>query len=262
MKYIIDSHAHLDDEQFNYDREAVIENLRENEVAYYINPGSDIESSKKSLELSKKYDFIFSAVGIHPHEAEHFNKDILNELRSLIENEKIVAIGEIGLDYYYDHSPVEKQKEVFRKQMELAKEYDLPVIIHCRDAYGDTFDILNEFKGEVIGVMHCYSGSIEMAERYMSLGYYISFAGPVTFKNAKNVKETATKIPLNRLLIETDSPYLTPTPNRGKRNEPKYVKYVAETIADLKLISTDEVIEHSRENTIKLFNLKGIEFND
>lgn len=262
MKFMIDSHAHLDDEKFNYDRESVIEDLYENKVAYYINPSSDIESSRRSLELANKYDFIFSAVGVHPHEAEGFNDDILNELKEMLKDGKVVAIGEIGLDYYYDNSPREIQKEVFRKQMEIAKEFKYPVVIHSRDAHGDTFDILNEFKGEVIGVMHCYSGSIEMAERYMSLGYYISFAGPVTFKNAKNVKDTASKMPLDRLLIETDSPYLTPTPNRGKRNEPKYVKYVAETIAELKLISVDEVIENSRNNTIELFDLKGVKFDD
>ncbi|HHX66941.1 MAG TPA: TatD family hydrolase [Gallicola sp.] len=262
MKFMIDSHAHLDDRKFNYDRDLIIKDLYNNYVAYYINPASDMESSKNTLELSSKYDFIFSAIGVHPHEAESFTDENLEELRQMAKNEKVVAIGEIGLDYYYDNSPREIQREVFRKQMNLAKELGLPVIIHSRDAYGETFDILNEFKGEVIGVMHCYSGSIEMAKRYMSLGYYISFAGPVTFKNAKNVKDTAKQIPLDRLLIETDSPYLTPTPNRGKRNEPKYVKYVAETIAQLRNLETDEIIEASRENTIKLFNLKGIKFDD
>lgn len=262
MKYMIDSHAHLDDKQFNYDRDSIIKDLRENYIAYFINPASDMESSKNSLELSDKYEFIFSAVGVHPHEAEDFTDEMLVELKEMARNKKVVAIGEIGLDYYYDNSPRDIQKDVFRRQMELAKELNLPVIIHSRDAYGDTFDILNEFKGEVIGVMHCYSGSIEMAERYMSLGYYISFAGPVTFKNATNVKDTATKVPMDRMLIETDSPYLTPTPNRGKRNEPKYVKYVAETIANLREIPLSDLIESTRENTIKLFNLKGVEFDD
>ncbi len=262
MKYMIDSHAHLDDKQFNYDRDSIIKDLKENYVAYFINPASDMESSRNSLELSDKYEFIFSAVGVHPHEAEGFTDEMLNELKEMAKNKKVVAIGEIGLDYYYDNSPRDIQKEVFRRQMELAKELKLPVIIHSRDAYGDTFDILNEFKDEVIGVMHCYSGSIEMAERYMSLGYYISFAGPVTFKNATNVKDAAKKVPMNRMLIETDSPYLTPTPNRGKRNEPKYVKYVAETIANLREIPLSDLVENTRNNTIELFNLKGVEFDD
>lgn len=262
MKYMIDSHAHLDDKQFNYDRDSIIKDLKENYIAYFINPASDMESSRNSLELSEKYEFIFSAVGVHPHEAEDFTDEMLVELREMAKNDKVVAIGEIGLDYYYDNSPRDIQKDVFRRQMKLAKELNLPVIIHSRDAYGDTFDILNEFKGEVIGVMHCYSGSIEMAERYMSLGYYISFAGPVTFKNATNVKDTATKVPMDRMLIETDSPYLTPAPNRGKRNEPKYVKYVAETIANLREMPLSDLVESTRNNTIKLFNLKGVEFDD
>ncbi|WP_207204775.1 TatD family hydrolase [Miniphocaeibacter massiliensis] len=259
---MIDSHAHLDDEKFNYDRENIIKELKENQVAYVINPGADLESSKRAIELSKEYDFIFPAVGVHPHDAQSFSEEIYNEIKNMAIKDKAVAIGEIGLDYYYDNSPRDKQKEVFKKQLELARELNLPVIIHTRDAYGDTFDILNEFKGEVIGVMHCYSGSLEMAERYMSLGYYISFAGPVTFKNAKNVKETAENIPMDRLLIETDSPYLTPTPNRGKRNEPKYVKYVAETIAELKDVPVSDVIEASRENARNLFKLEGVSFED
>ncbi len=262
MKFMIDSHAHLDDEKFNYDREGVLKGLYENQIAYVINPGSDLETSKSAVELSHEYDFIYSAVGVHPHEAEDFTEEIYEEIKKLAKEKKVVAIGEIGLDYYYDHSPREIQKEVFRKQLNLAKELNMPVIIHTRDAQGDTFDILNEFKGEVTGVMHCYTGSVEMAEKYMKLGYYISIAGPVTFKNAVNVKEMVKTIPMEKLLIETDSPYLTPTPNRGKRNEPKFVKYVAETIAELKEIPLTDVIEHSRENTKNLFKLEGIAFED
>lgn len=262
MKFMIDSHAHMDDSKFNEDRDDIINSLYSNYVAYFINPASDLDSSRRSIELSNKYDFIYSSVGIHPHDAESFREENLIELKEMTKNNKVVAIGEIGLDYYYDNSPREIQRNVFRKQMNLARELKLPVIIHSRDAQGDTFNILKEFKGEVIGVMHCYSGSFEMAERYMSLGYYISFAGPVTFKNAKNVKEAALKIPLDKLLIETDSPYLSPEPRRGKRNDPSNIIFIAEIIASLKNISVSELVENTRNNTIKLFKLKGVQFED
>lgn len=262
MKQMIDSHAHLDDEKFNVDREEVIQKLQEKFVKYVINPSSDMESSKRVVELSKEYENIFAAVGVHPHEAEDFESKDLEKLRELAKNPKVVAIGEIGLDYFYDNSPREIQKEVFKKQLQLSVELKLPVIIHTREAMGDTFDILNEFKGKVSGVMHCYTGSIEMAKRFMELGFYISIAGPVTFKNATNVKDMAKQIPLDKLLIETDSPYLTPVPNRGKRNDPSNVLYVADMLANLKEISIDEIIENSRENTIKLFSLEGVGFDD
>lgn len=262
MKQMIDSHAHLDEERFDEDRDELIKSLKENAISYVINPSSDMETSRRVVELSNKYDNIFAAVGIHPHDAEGFKEEDLDELRELSNNEKVVAIGEIGLDYYYDNSPRDIQKEVFRKQLELSHELDLPVIIHTRDAMGDTYDILKEFEGRVRGVMHCYTGSIEMAEKFMKLGFYISIAGPVTFKNAVNVREMAKQIPLERLLIETDSPYLAPVPNRGKRNDPTNVRYVADMLANLKEIQIDKIIEHSRENTVKLFSLKGVEFDD
>lgn len=262
MKQMIDSHAHLDEERFDEDRDELIKSLKENAISYVINPSSDMETSRRVVELSNKYDNIFAAVGIHPHDAEGFKEEDLDELRELSNNEKVVAIGEIGLDYYYDNSPRDIQKEVFRKQLELSHELDLPVIIHTRDAMGDTYDILKEFEGRVRGVMHCYTGSIEMAEKFMKLGFYISIAGPVTFKNAVNVREMAKQIPLERLLIETDSPYLAPVPNRGKRNDSTNVRYVADMLANLKEIQIDKIIEHSRENTVKLFSLKGVEFDD
>lgn len=262
MKQMIDSHAHLDEERFDEDRDELIKSLKENAISYVINPSSDMETSRRVVELSNKYDNIFAAVGIHPHDAEGFKDEDLDELRELSKNEKVVAIGEIGLDYYYDNSPREIQKEVFIKQLELSHELNLPVIIHTRDAMGDTYDILKEFEGRVRGVMHCYTGSIEMAEKFMKLGFYISIAGPVTFKNAVNVREMAKQIPLERLLIETDSPYLAPVPNRGKRNDPTNVRYVADMLANLKEIQIDKIIEHSRENTVKLFSLKGVEFDD
>ena len=262
MKQMIDSHAHLDEERFDEDRDELIKSLKENAISYVINPSSDMETSRRVVKLSNRYDNIFAAVGIHPHDAEGFKEEDLDELRELSKDERVVAIGEIGLDYYYDNSPREIQKEVFKKQLELAYELDLPVIIHTRDAMGDTYDILKEFEGRVRGVMHCYTGSIEMAEKFMKLGFYISIAGPVTFKNAVNVREMAKQIPLERLLIETDSPYLAPVPNRGKRNDPTNVRYVVDMLANLKEIQIDKIIEHSRENTVKLFSLKGVEFDD
>ena len=262
MKQMIDSHAHLDEERFDEDRDEFIKSLKENAISYVINPSSDMETSRRVVELSNKYENIFAAVGIHPHDAEGFKEEDLDELRQLSKDERVVAIGEIGLDYYYDNSPRDIQKEVFRKQLELSHELDLPVIIHTRDAMGDTYDILKEFEGRVRGVMHCYTGSIEMAEKFMKLGFYISIAGPVTFKNAVNVREMAKKIPLERLLIETDSPYLAPVPNRGKRNDPTNVRYVADMLANLKEIQIDKIIEHSRENTVELFSLKGVVFDD
>ncbi|MEJ8751984.1 TatD family hydrolase [Lagierella sp. ICN-221743] len=262
MKQMIDSHAHLDEERFDEDRDELIKSLKENAISYIINPSSDMETSRRVVKLSNRYDNIFAAVGIHPHDAEGFKEEDLDELRELSKDERVVAIGEIGLDYYYDNSPREIQKEVFKKQLELAYELDLPVIIHTRDAMGDTYDILKEFEGRVRGVMHCYTGSVEMAEKFMKLGFYISIAGPVTFKNAVNVREMAKQIPLERLLIETDSPYLAPVPNRGKRNDPTNVRYVADMLANLKEIQIDKIIEHSRENTVKLFSLKGVEFDD
>ena len=262
MKQMIDSHAHLDEERFDEDRDELIKSLKENAISYVINPSSDMDTSRRVVELSNKYDNIFAAVGIHPHDAEGFKEEDLDELRQLSKDERVVAIGEIGLDYYYDNSPRDIQKEVFRKQLELSHELDLPVIIHTRDAMGDTYDILKEFEGRVRGVMHCYTGSIEMAEKFMKLGFYISIAGPVTFKNAVNVREMAKQIPLERLLIETDSPYLAPVPNRGKRNDPTNVRYVADMLANLKEIQIDKIIEHSRENTVELFSLKGVVFDD
>ena len=262
MKQMIDSHAHLDEERFDEDRDELIKSLKENAISYVINPSSDMETSRRVVELSNKYDNIFAAVGIHPHDAEGFKEEDLDELRELSKDERVVAIGEIGLDYYYDNSPRGIQKEVFRKQLQLSHELDLPVIIHTRDAMGDTYDILKEFEGRVRGVMHCYTGSIEMAEKFMKLGFYISIAGPVTFKNAVNVREMAKQIPLERLLIETDSPYLAPVPNRGKRNDPTNVRYVADMLANLKEIQIDKIIEHSRENTVELFSLKGVVFDD
>ncbi|SCX79382.1 TatD family hydrolase [Alkaliphilus peptidifermentans] len=254
---LFDSHAHLDDSRYNQDRDHIVEAARESGVKYILNPGADIASSVKAVNLAEKYQMIYAAVGVHPHDVNDMDQNTLEILRSLTNKNKVVAIGEIGLDYYYNHSPRDVQKEWFRKQVILAKEVKLPVIIHDRDAHQDVFDVLREYNaGEYGCVMHCYSGSVELAKEYIKLGIYISIAGPLTFKNAKKTHEVAKEIPLEWLLVETDSPYLTPMPYRGKRNEPGYVKHVVEAIAEAKGITFQEVAEHTTSNAMKLFRIK------
>ena len=254
---LIDSHAHLDDERFDKDRDLLIKSLKENGIDLVINVGADLASSIKSVSLSQQYENIYAAIGVHPHSAKEMDESTIDVLKSFAGREKVVAIGEIGLDYYYDNSPRDIQRQRFIEQLELAKEVDLPVIIHSRDAARETFDILkNAQDGSLEGVLHCYSGSVEMALEYIKLGFYISLAGPVSFKNAKMPKEVAKAVPLDKLLIETDSPYLTPEPNRGKRNEPIYVRYVAGTIAELRGIPFEELATKTSENTKRLFRIE------
>lgn len=253
---LFDSHAHLDDARFDEDREATIKRAIEKGVQYILNPGADLKTSIKAAELAEKYDMIYAAVGIHPHDVKEIEEATLDQIKALAKKEKVVAIGEIGLDFYYDHSPREAQRKWFKRQIELAKEVKLPIIIHDRDAHGEIFDILKEYHvGDIGCVMHCYSGSLELAKEYIKKGIYISLAGPVTFKNAVKTYEVAKEIPLEWLLIETDSPYLTPVPHRGKRNEPAYVAYVAETIAAAKGKSFEEVVQKTNENARRLFNI-------
>ena len=254
---LIDSHAHLDDSRFDNDRDSVIKDLKDKGVELVINPGANLESSKKSVAMSEEYDNVYAAVGVHPHDVKDMDDDTINELRKLASKGKVVAIGEIGLDYYYDNSPRELQRERFREQIQLAKELDLPIIVHDRDAHKDTFDIISsEYDGKLRGVIHSFSSSAEMAKKYIDMGFYISFSGPITFKNAKQPKEVAMDIDLEHILIETDSPYLTPEPHRGKRNEPLNVRYVAEKIAYLKGITYERVVKATNDNTKKLFNIK------
>lgn len=254
---LIDSHVHLDDIKFDGDRHILIENFKNNNIELVINIGADLKSSVASVDLANKYSNIYAAIGVHPHSAKEVNTMVMEQLKELALNEKVIAIGEIGLDYYYDNSPRDIQRKWFIEQLKLAKELDLPVIIHTRDAMGETFDILkNNQNGNVRGVLHCYSGSLEMALEYIKMGFYISLGGPVTFKNARLVREVAEAVPLDKLLIETDCPYLTPEPYRGKRNEPVYVKYVAEKIAEVKKISYDELVKATNRNTKKLFGIK------
>ena len=254
---LIDSHAHLDDERFNKDRDKLIKSLGENGISTVINIGADLPSSIKSVKLSEEYDNIYAAVGVHPHSASDMDEGTIEVLKAFSSREKVVAIGEIGLDYYYDNSPRDVQRTWFKRQMKLAKEVNLPIVVHSREANQETFDMIKaESDGNLRGVIHCYSGSVELALEYIKLGYYISFAGPVTFKNAKTPKEVAKAVPIDRLLVETDSPYLTPEPHRGKRNEPLYVRHVAAMIAELRGMTIEELARATSENTKRLFNLR------
>lgn len=252
---LFDSHAHLNDERFDEDREELINSLKAKGVDLVLNPGACIETSKSSVELANKYDFIYAAVGVHPHDVGEMTEDDIETLRKLaLENEKVKAIGEIGLDYYYDNSPREIQKKWFKRQIELANELKLPIIIHDRDAHGDTFEIIKNTKSPEIGcVLHCYSGNVELAKEYVKMGCYISIPGTVTFKNNKKTREVAKEIPLEYLLIETDSPYMAPEPHRGKRNDPSLVQFVADKIAQEKGISYEQVCEATKENAKRFF---------
>ncbi|MBC8590230.1 TatD family hydrolase [Wansuia hejianensis] len=254
---LIDSHAHLDDSRFQEDREYLINSLNKNGIELVINIGADLQTSINSVELANKYENIYAVIGVHPHSAREVTEETLKQLKNMSKNNKVVAIGEIGLDFYYDNSPRDIQRKWFKEQLKLAKELNLPVVIHSRDAAQETFDTIKEAQdGKLRGVLHCYSSSVEMAIEYIKLGFYISLGGPVTFKNARVAREVAKEVPLDRLLIETDCPYLTPEPYRGKRNEPMYVKYVAEKIAEIKGITFEELSKATNRNTKELFGIK------
>ncbi|MGA9226151.1 MAG: TatD family hydrolase [Mesobacillus sp.] len=254
---LFDTHVHLNAEQFNDDLQEVIDRAVAEGVTNMVVVGFDELTIKKAIELAEEYDFIHASVGWHPVDAIDMTPEHLDWLKELANHPKVVALGEMGLDYYWDKSPKEIQKEVFRKQIRLAREVKLPIIIHNRDATADIVEILKEENaGEVGGIMHCYSGSVETALECIDMNFYISLGGPVTFKNAKKPKEVAESIPLDRLLVETDCPYLTPHPYRGKRNEPAYVKLVAEEIAGLKGLSFEEIAEATTQNAKKLFGIK------
>lgn len=253
---IFDSHAHYDDESFNEDRELVIDEITNRGVIGVLNCGSSMEGAIKSVELSKKYDMFYAAVGVHPEFADGVNENTIEELRSLAMNEKVKAIGEIGLDYYYEENPPrEVQRKAFRMQMKLAEELGLPVVIHDRDAHEETLNIIKEFP-KVKGVIHCFSGSVEFARQCLKEGYYIGFTGVVTFKNAKKIMEVAKEVPIDKLLVETDCPYMAPTPHRGKRNQSNYIEYIIDKIAEIKGITVEELSEETIKNTERFLNLK------
>lgn len=257
---IFESHAHYDDAQFDNDREELLTSMKENGIETIINVGSDFRGCEKTVELMNKYDFIYGAIGIHPSDIGDLNDDTCRWLEEKSTLEKIVAIGEIGLDYYWDkEEEVQKaQREWFEWQMKLAKMEGLPVIIHSRDAAEDTLKLMKGTHAEEIpGVIHCFSYSKEMAAEYVKMGYYIGIGGVVTFKNAKKVKEVAATVPMERILLETDCPYLAPEPNRGTRNSSLNLPYVAAEIAHIRGITPEEVIEATRRNAQRLFGVKA-----
>lgn len=251
MKFV-DTHCHLDDERFNEDREEVLKRIEE-KMEFVVNVGFDLPSSKTSVEYSNTYPFIYSAIGVHPTSISEYNDEVEKELIELSKNKKVMAIGEIGLDYYWMEDEKEVQKEGFRKQMRLAEKLNLPVIIHSRDAMADTIEILNEFPN-VRGIVHCYPGSFESAMNIPN-NYYFGVGGVLTFKNSKKTVEFVNKIDISKLVIETDSPYLTPVPFRGKRNEPIYTEYVVKKIAEIKNIPVEEVLRITTENAKKIYEI-------
>ena len=253
---IFDSHAHYDDESFNEDRAVVLKNIQENGVIGVLNCGANLDGVKDSIKLANEYDFIYAAIGIHPSDCEIVDKKLMDEFKKYYhENNKIKAIGEIGLDYYWDENPSKEiQKDAFRMQMNLARELKLPVIIHDRDAHKDTLEIMKEFK-DVTGVVHCFSGSVEFAKECVKMGYYIGIGGVLTFKNAKVIKAVVEEIEMDRILLETDCPYMAPVPHRGKRNQSDYINFVVEKIMEIKGISKDDVENITLQNTKKLFDI-------
>ena len=250
---IFDTHAHYDDSRFDEDRDELLTSLKNKGVSQIVNCGCDLKSSLTTVALSEKYDFVYAAVGVHAHEAEETTENDLAEIEKLYKKDTVVAIGEIGLDYHYDFSPREKQLEVFEKQLILAKELNLPVIIHDREAHEDTMNLLKKYKPE--GVVHCFSGSAEMAKEIVRLGMYIGIGGAVTFKNARKPVEVAQYLPLDRLLLETDAPYMTPVPFRGQRCDSAHIAYTAEKIAEIKGIDVQKLIDICNENAKRLFRI-------
>ncbi len=253
---MFDSHAHMDDKKFDQDRQEVLKAAKTAGVKYIVNPGADLSSSVKAVNLARENEMIYAAVGVHPHSAKDYDGETEEALRSLAGEEKVVAIGEIGLDFHYNYSDKESQRRAFIAQIRLSKELKLPMIIHDREANGEVFDTLTAHEAQEYGcIMHCYSGSPELAEEYVKRGYFISLGGPITFKNAKKPYEVAKVVPLEQLLIETDSPYLAPEPRRGRRNEPLLVRFVAAKIAEAKGIATEEVIRVTEANAKAFFKI-------
>ena len=252
---IFESHAHYDSRKFDEDREELLNSMQENGVGTIINAGATWKSVTTGLELANQYPFVYAALGLHPDEVGDLNEERFEILKAECQKEKVVAVGEIGLDYYWDNESHDIQKKWFIRQLELARELDLPVIIHSRDAAEDTLKIMKEHAQGMRGVIHCFSYSKEMAEEYVKLGFYIGVGGVVTFKNGKKLKEVVEAIPIERILLETDSPYLAPEPHRGKRNSSLYLPHIAQMIADLKWLTYDEVVAQTEKNGKELFNI-------
>ena len=252
MKMIFDTNAHYDDKAFDSDRDELLANLFSDSVAYIVNQGTDLELSEYGIRLAERYENMYCAVGIHPENITETSLDDIQKIKRMASHSKVVAIGEIGLDYYWD-IPREPQKLIFEKQLELANELDMPVNVHDREAHGDTLELIKKYKPK--GILHCFSGSVEMAEEVVKLGMYIGMGGVVTFKNSRKAVEVVKVIPLERLVLETDCPYLAPVPFRGKRNDSSMIQYVAEKIAEIKNISAEEVLEETLHNAKRVYSI-------
>lgn len=257
---LFDSHAHLEDEQFEEDREELIQKIQQEGIEKFISAGYSLKSSQRAIELAQRYDFIYATAGISPNDIPQTEEElwkILDEIKKIAEqNSKVVAIGEIGLDYHWNTENKELQKKAFEEQIKIANQLDLPIVIHTREAVMDTLEILKRSEVRRRGVFHCCPLNRELVKEGLKLGFYISFCGPVTFKNAKNANEIIQMVPKDRMLIETDSPYLSPEPVRGRRNDPRNIKYIAQKVADVKGLSIEEVANVTYENAKKVFHLK------
>ena len=251
---LFDTHAHMNDEAFDADREQMILGLPEKGIRYVMNVGCSLHSSGDCIAMAEKYPFVYASVGTHPDAAAEVNEEVIEAYRQMAKHPKVLAIGEIGLDYYYETVPRDVQQKAFRMQMELARELKMPVIIHERDAHDDAMRIVKEFK-DVTGVFHCYSGSAEMARQLVNMGWYIGFTGVLTFKNARKAVETAQRIPLDRIVLETDCPFMAPEPFRGKRNDPGYLYRMAERLAEIRDITPEEAQAATMENAKRLYRL-------
>ena len=252
---LFDTHVHLNSKLYKIDLKEVIERALEVGVTNMAVVGFDAPSNKRAVELAEKYDFIYATVGVHPSDAKSASEAGWATLREQLKHPKVVALGECGLDYYHDTSFNDIQREVFKKQLEIVKEVNMPIVVHMRDSVNDTYEMLcDEGKG-LSGVLHCYSGDLEMMYKFLDLGFYIGLDGPVTFKNAHSVHELVKAIPIDRLVLETDAPYLTPAPYRGKRNEPAYLSYIAKKVAELKGMTYEEVCEFTTENGLNLYKI-------
>ncbi len=253
MKLIFDSHAHYDDAKFDNDRDELIKSMLDKNVNTIINCGTDIDNSNKCINISKRFERVYCALGVHPHEADSVNNNFIEKLKNLFDFKKAIAVGEIGLDYHYDLSKRENQIDIFEKQIKLALEINKPIIVHDREAHKDTLDLLKKYKPK--GVIHCFSGSVEMAKEIINLGMYIGIGGAVTFKNAKKIVDVVKQTPLNRILLETDAPYMTPVPYRGTRCNSEHILFTAQKISEIKCIDTNKILEDSTENACNLFSI-------
>lgn len=253
---LIDTHSHYNDEKFDNDRDEVIQNITNSGITTIINAGYGLESSKRAIEIANNYDFMYATVGVSPNDIENLENNYIEQIKEMAKEQKVIAIGEIGLDYYWNKENKETQKEIFIKQVELANQLGLPIVIHTRDAVMDTIDILkNKVNCNKKGVFHCCPLNTELIKEGLKLGFYISFAGPITFKNSKNAEEIVKMVPIDRILIETDSPYLSPEPVRGTRNDSRNIKYIAQKIAQIKNMPIENIAEQIQKNAKTIFKI-------